>query len=44
MSEESSLDGSRALETQILRLMELFEVELVAIWVVVESNFENKFT
>jgi hypothetical protein len=44
MNEESSLDGSRALETQILLLMELFEVELVAICVVVESNFENKFT
>jgi hypothetical protein len=44
MSEESSLDGSRALETQILPLTALFEVELVAIWVVVESNFENRFT
>jgi hypothetical protein len=44
MNEESSFDGTRTLETHILPLMELFEVELVAICVVVESNFENKFT
>jgi len=44
VNEESSLDGTRSLETQILPLMEPFEVELVAIWVVVESNVENKFT